>query len=57
MEEAQTLITFQPANASPRLSVVAASQLTEALILLGRGDDAGALQRLNQLIEAIRRTS
>jgi len=57
MEEAQTLITFQPANAAPRLSVVTASQLTEALIRLGRGDDAGALQRLNQLIEAIRQTS
>lgn len=57
IEEAQTLITFQPANASPRLSVVIASQVTEALIMLGRGDDAGALQRLNQLIEAIRRTS
>ncbi|HLJ06055.1 MAG TPA: hypothetical protein VKT26_07275 [Acetobacteraceae bacterium] len=57
MEEAQTLITFQPANAAPHLSVVTASQLTEALIRLGRGDDAGALQRLNQLIESIRRTS
>lgn len=57
MEEAQTLITFQPANAAPHLSVVTASQLTEALIRLGRGDDAGALQRLNQLIEAIRQTS
>jgi hypothetical protein len=57
MEEAQTLITFQPANAAPRLSVITASQLTEVLIRLGRGDDAGALQRLNQLIEAIRQTS
>jgi hypothetical protein len=57
MEEAQTLITFQPANAWPRLSVGAASQVTEVLILLSRGDDAGALQRLNQLIDALRRTS
>jgi hypothetical protein len=57
MEQAQTLITFQPANASPRLTVATASEVTEALIMLSRGDEAGALQRLNQLIVAIRPTS
>ena len=57
MEQAQTLITFQPADASPRLTVATASQVTEALIMLSRGDEAGALQRLNQLIVAIRPTS
>jgi hypothetical protein len=57
MEEAQTLITFQPAHASPRLSVATASQVTEALVLLGRGDEAAALQCLDHVIEAIRPTS
>jgi hypothetical protein len=54
MEEAQTLIVFQPANTRARLSTVAASQLTEALVMLGNGNDAGALQCLNQAIAAIR---
>ncbi len=54
MEEAQTLIVFQPANTRARLSTVAASQLTEALVMLGNGNDAAALQRLNQAIAAIR---
>lgn len=57
MEQAQTLIMFQPINGSPRLSTAATSQVTEALIMLSHGDDAGALERLNQLIEALRRTS
>ncbi len=54
MEEAQTLIVFQPATTTARLSTVAASQLTEALVMLGNGNDAGALQCLDQAIAAIR---
>jgi hypothetical protein len=54
MEEAQTLIVFQPANTRARLSTVAASQLTEALVMLGNGNEVGALQCLNQAIAAIR---
>ena len=54
MEEAQTLIVFQPASNRARLSTVAASQLTEALVMLGNGNDAAALQCLNQAIAAIR---
>jgi hypothetical protein len=54
MEQAQTLIVFQPANTRARLSTVAASQLTEALVMLGNGNDAAALQCLNQAIAAIR---
>ena len=54
MEEAQTSIVFEPANTGVHLSTVAVSQLTEALVMLSNGNEAGALQCLNQAIAAIR---
>jgi hypothetical protein len=54
MEEAQTSIVFEPANTGARLSTVAVSQLTEALVMLSNGNEAGALQCLNHAIAAMR---
>jgi len=57
MEEVQTMIVFQPENVPSRRSSTAASQITAALMMLGHGDEAGALQRLNQAIAAIQPVS
>jgi hypothetical protein len=57
MEEVQTMIVFQPENLPSSRSSTAASQITAALMMLGHGDEAGALQRLNQAIAAVQPVS
>lgn len=57
MEEVQTMIVFQPETMPSSRSSTAASQITAALIMLGHGDNDGALQRLNQAIAAIQPVS
>jgi len=56
MEEAQTSIVFQPVSIPPHRASAAASQITEALAMLSDGNEARALQCINQAIAAVRQT-
>jgi hypothetical protein len=53
MEEVQTMIVFQPESVPSRRSTAAASQITAALVMLGRGNEVGALQCLNEAIASV----
>lgn len=57
MKEAQTQIVFQPGKASPAHASVAASQISQALMMLTNGNDERALGYLDQALTAIQRMS
>ena len=53
LKEAQTLILFEPSRAPPAGASEAVAVLTQALMMLSAGNDAGALGYLNEALTAV----